>query len=445
MIYSSVLNLENSVKETSGEWKVTSPSNSEQALGTCVYRYSDIEVAIQGATRNQALLSFQARRTVIAKAHAALLEQKQKILETAKNELGRNETELELEWDTLSRYLIAMAADATLDLDETSPRGLSVVLGSYAWPIFYSVQFALANFLAGNSVILKPSEKATLTVLSVVETLRTIAELKVIQLVVGEREVGRRLATHEAVATIIFQGSFEVGMRVKQDALSMPAKEVLLYLGAKNPSIIFNDALPGIEETLLQDAFLGAGQHCRSVSVVFVEQGRLASFTDRFHELSKAFKIGSPETHPFMGPLIDGAMLDRYLKFIGISEREGAKVEMRGKPLQKTEKGHFITPTIALFENVTVDQLRKSVSLQTEILSPHVSIIGFQDEESLMGLLDAMTHGKLASIWTRDLEKANRLAKRIAAGEIAINNSGNHARLGQGLLSQLVFSKQISD
>ena len=316
------------------------------------------------------------------------------------------------------------------------------------------------NFLAGNTLVVKPAEKSTVTTLTLVEALREIAELKSIQVVVGDREVGRRVATHESVSTILFQGSFEVGMRVKQDALSQPGKEVLLYLGAKNPGVVFADAPADIEEKLLKDAFLGAGQHCRSLSVIFVEKPRLTSFVEKFHELSKIFKIGGPGSSAFMGPLIDGAMLDRYLKFIGISEREGAKIVMRGKPfINAAEKGHYVTPSIALFETLTPDQLRKSVSLQTEILSPHVSIIGFENEAELISLLAEMTHGKLASVWSEDFERAKRIAKQISAGEVILNQSvygedpyltlqsrkrsGNHAVLGHGLFSQLVFKKEI--
>jgi acyl-CoA reductase-like NAD-dependent aldehyde dehydrogenase len=152
-------------------------------------------------------------------------------------------------------------------------------------------------------------------------------------------------------------------------------------------------------------------------------------------------------------------MLDRFLKFSGISEREGAEIIMRGKALPNAEKGHYVTPSIARFNQITVDQLRKSVSLQTEILSPHVSIIGFETEDELQALSLVMTHGRLASVWTEDLEKAQRFAIQFPAGEVVINGSvchhpgwlttqarkrsGNQALLGHGLINQLVLQKLI--
>jgi succinylglutamic semialdehyde dehydrogenase len=336
---------------------------------------------------------------------------------------------------------------------------VSVILGSYVWPIFYSAQFLFANFLVGNSVILKPAEKATLTVWRLVEILRALEPFSGTQLVVGDREVGRRLAIHEAVSTVIFQGSFEVGMRVKQDCLSQPAKEVLLYLGSKNASIVFADANALAVDRLIEDCFQGAGQNCRSISVIFVERSKLPEFCEKFHEKSKAFKIGNPNADAWMGPLVEGAICDRYLKFIGISEREGAELLMRGKLLPQAGRGYFVTPTLAVFKEITSDKFRKSVSLQTEVLSPHVSIIGFETEDALLALVDQMTYGRLATIWTEDSERSKRIAARLSVGEIAINQgalqmhpwdttqarkrSGNHAYLGRGLLSQLVYQKQV--
>lgn len=453
----SLLNLKNDIADVSGEWKVFNPARLEQSIGMCKYRYSDIELAIKGA----GLVNPDGPdpRQVVAKARDALIQHQEQILKIARLELARTHADFAIEWEHTIAYLNALTVDEALGSRDLESRGLSVLLGSYVWPIFYSVQFALMNFVAGNPIILKPSEKSTLTVHAVIEVLRMLPELSSIQLLMGEREVGRRLATHEAVSTVLFQGSFEVGMRVKQDALSQPNKEVLLFLGSKNPAIVFADAKDGVEDAILKDAFLGAGQHCRSTSVIFVERARLRSFYEKFHELSKSFKIGGPESGAFMGPLIDGSVVDRFLKFVGISEREGAAVLMRGKSFVTSEKGHFVTPSIALFETLTPDRLRKSVSLQTEILSPHVSIIGFDHEADLTELLAQMNHGRLASIWTENVSRALRIARSLIVGEVLINQSvfefdpwstsqarkrsGNHARFGQGLLSQLTCEKVI--
>ncbi len=449
----------------SGEWKVVSPCKEGVVIDVCQYRYSDIDLAVSGAIEERSKLikiQFADRLKVLKRAKETLAQHQDEIFQIAKKELGRSSDDLKFEWNQMESMMNALQADfmSERSIDESNPRGVTAVLGSSVWPTFYSVQFCFLNFLAGNPVILKPSERSTLTVLKLFEVLRAaIQELQSIQVLVGDREVGRRLACHESVATVIFQGSFEVGMRVRQDTLSQPSKEVLLFLGAKNPSIVFQDAPDTVYQTLLADAFQGAGQDCQSTALVFVENSFIDRFSERFHQLSKEFKIGNPEEAPFMGPLIDAAIMDRYFKFIGISEREGAQILMRGKPLKRPEGGHFVTPTLALFTEITPDQLRKSVSLQTEILSPHVSLIGFKNQEELLSLLAVLNHGRVASIWSSDEKKANELARGLDYGHIQINQSmrlrglksfqarrrsGNHAISGPGLIEQLRVKKQIN-
>jgi len=270
--------------------------------------------------------------------------------------------------------------------------------------------------------------------------------------------VGRRLVCHDQIQTVIFMGSFEVGMRIKQDTLPHSAKEVLLYLGSKTTAVLTESF--DAEKTmpaLVKDAFLSTGQHCRNVSVIFVHASRYAKFCDEFHDLAKKFSIGAPKDKAFAGPLIDGSMLDRYLKFSGISEREGAQVLMRGKPLQTAVKGHFVTPTLAAFDSLTADQMKKSVSLQTEILSPHISIIQYQKDEALIEIIHQMHHGLALSIWSEDGKQMKQLAAQISVGEVLLNQSllewnpsasfqarkksGNHAFHGLRLIEQLSFLK----
>lgn len=447
----------------SGEWRVYSPSQTDEEIGKCLYRYSDIELATSEAQSSFTLLqktSFDDRLTEVVKAISILRSAKQMLFETSALELGRGLNDFETEWSQLERFFDSLEKGSTKPTSHAQARGTTTIIGSYVWPVFYSIQFSFLNFLAGNPAILKPSEKSTVTVLKLFGLLREkLEQFSSIQVLVGEREMGRRLACHESISTVIFQGSFEVGMRVKQDTLSQPGKQILLYLGAKNPFIIFKDSPKEVYETLLKDAFQGTGQNCQSASVAFVESSFIDEFTDRFHELSKQFKIGRPESGAFMGPLIDGAMLDRYLKFIGISEREGAEIIMRGKPLPGAGKGHFVTPTLVRFSSLSPEQMKKSVTLQTEILSPHLSIVGFDRREDLLLVLRQMNHGRNAAIWTEQIAQAKQLASLLEYGSVSINQSmleldlsqtfqsrkrsGNHALLGQGLSNQLVFGKLI--
>lgn len=447
--------------DITGDWKVQSPAKSEETFAKCVYSYSQIDLAIKAAKDAQLIWkekSFEERMTHLQKGFQALVDHQAEWTQTAELELGRTAQDLQLEFKQLARWFDEFKKYPTL---ESKPRGVTAVVGSYVWPLFYTTHFAFLNLLAGNTVVIKPSEKSSICTLKWVEILSKDPVLApCIQVLIGEKEVGRRLTCHDQIQTVIFIGSFEVGMRVKQDTHGQPAKEVLLYLDSKGTSILCEDfenekAL----DAMIQDAFLSTGQHCRSASVIFVHQSRYSKFCDEFHERAKKFTIGAPKDKAFAGPLIDGSMLDRYLRFSSISEREGAQVLMRGKPLVTAEKGHFVTPTVVAFDSLTADQMKKSVSLQTEILSPHVSIIQYQSDEELLQIMAQMQHGLCVSIWGKDQAKMMKIADQLAVGEVLLNQSllewnpaksfqarkksGNHAYHGLRLIEQLSYLKSI--
>ena len=459
--YSSLINgIQKTPKDPQGEWKVRSPAHQEMYLGNCVYAYSQIDECVGAAFQNQKKWSdhrIEVRHALLMGAHQGIISKKEELIALAQNELGRTSQDLHLEFNQIEKWMEAFSLFKPISQE---PRGVSAIISSYVSPLLHATHFVFLNLLAGNAVVLKPSEKSTLTVLKWAEIITQNLQLaSVLQVLVGEKEVGRRLVCHEQVNTVIFMGSFEVGMRIKQDTLSQPAKEVLLFLGAKNAAILCEDYPETALQTVLQDSFLSTGQNCRSSSIVFVPKTKGIAFTKQFHELAKTFPIGLPEQGSFMGPFIDDAMLDRYLKFVGISEREGAEVLMRGKPLSLPERGYFATPTLVSFENLSPEQVKKSTSLQTEILSPHVSFIHYNDLEELQALHAQLNYGLCASIWGAKPEQMANIAHGLKVGEVVTNKSllksnfshffqarkksGNHAYHGFKLYEQLTFLKKI--
>ena len=439
----------------SGSWRIQNPSNSDQHLGSVEFYFSEIDLALELASVSRPPM---ADAGLIVLTAQALTQNSARLYSWVSEESGRVEADFELELQHLQKFLTSLRTrvDSAPDF---RPRGVCAVVGSSVWPVFYSIQFAIANLCVGNSVILKPAEEVTATVIRVIEFLQSVHPLwKGVQVLVGDRELGRRLVCHEAVSVVIFQGTFEVGMRVKQDTLSQPSKEVLLFLGAKNPILLLEKPTSNVEETLLRDAFLGAGQHCYSASQVWVKREHLDNFLRTFHERCKAFKIGGPGENALMGPMLDASVMDRYFKFIGISEREGAKIAMRGKAFQAKNRGYFVTPTLAVYEEMNPDHLRKSVSLQTEILAPHLSVIAYETEEQALETLGRLSYGHTASVYGPE-GRARQVASQLSFGRIALNRglydfepaitaqvfkrSGNHARLGLGLLEQLSRSQWI--
>ena len=238
------------------------------------FLFSDLPIAISAAKKanfDLLSLSFEDRRKILNKVPTVLERHKAEILKVAALELGRAQIDLELEWSQIMRFFKGLQDEASFIPEGRESRGISAVISSFVWPLFYTLQFSVLNFLAGNPVILKPSEKSGLTVSTLFRILReNIPALTMVQVLLGEKEMGRRLICHEDIATVVFHGTFEVGMRVKQDTLSQPSKEVLLFLGSKNPAIVFSDSPEEVFEILKGDCFLGSGQDCQSVTVIFV-------------------------------------------------------------------------------------------------------------------------------------------------------------------------------
>jgi succinylglutamic semialdehyde dehydrogenase len=447
--------------QVSGEWPVQSPVKPDQALGKVGFCYSEIDQAVEEAIKDgrPAGVFHTSGAGFIHETHRALMASKEVIYQWVADETGRTESDFEIEYVQTLLYLTSLTRELP-SISVHDPIGVTAVIGSSIWPLFYSLQFALSNLWVGNPVILKPAERTTTTVLKFFELLRQVSpEWAKVQVLVGDREVGRRLSCHQGVQLVIFQGSFEVGMRVKQDTLHQPGKEVLLFLGAKNPHLVLREPNSADYDVLIQDAFLGAGQNCLSAPVILMKRDYFKAFIHEFHERSKKFKIGGPGEGAFMGPLGDPSHLDRYQKFIGISEREGAEIIMRGKTLGASGKGSFMTPTLAVFEKLTPEEMRKSVSLQTEILAPLVSIIQFQEAEEAIGILDRLSYGHSCGIWGDPASEWDLMGRRLQFGSIKWNGSlysldpwrgvqvrkksGNYAKTGSGLFSQLTREKRI--
>lgn len=151
-------------------------------------------------------------------------------------------------------------------------------------------------------------------------------------------------------------------------------------------------------------AFITAGQRCSATSRIIVEQKILDEFVTRFHARSKEFSIGHPLDNPFMGPLVEQGAVDRYMKFLGIANREGCEIVMRGKLLEIQKRGNYVTPSICLVKDATLEGTRKSIYQQTELFAPNVAILGVKSIEEAIAQANATQYGLVASVFTQSRE-----------------------------------------
>ncbi|MGH9501036.1 MAG: aldehyde dehydrogenase family protein [Terriglobales bacterium] len=268
----------------------------------------------------------------------------------------------------------------------------------------------------GNTVVLKPAEQTPLTALRLGELIQQAGFPDgVVNVVPGYGETaGAALAAHPDVDKVAFTGSTEVGKLILQAAAGN-LKKVSLELGGKSPNIVFADvdldaAIAGSASAI----FFNHGQCCCAGSRLFVEKKVFDQVVDGVADKASQIKVG----HGFdpaidMGPLVSKEQMERVCGYLESGFSEGAKAVTGGHRVG--DKGYFVEPTVLVNTNSNMKVV------QEEIFGPVVTAIPFEDPEELVSQANNSAYGLAAGIWTRDIQKANRLAADLRAGTVWIN------------------------
>ncbi|MBP9681426.1 MAG: aldehyde dehydrogenase family protein [Bacteriovorax sp.] len=315
------------------------------------------------------------------------------------------------------------------------PIGPSLVIGPFNFPCHLANGQILSALVAGNSIIFKPSEKTCYSAQILIECFHAAGfPAGVINMIQGDGEIARRLLKEKSIKAVFFTGSKEVGKKILDITHNDLGKLVSLELGGKNTTILHSDANKehALQE-LLKACFLTTGQRCTSTSIVAIERSIHEEFIAKFHELSKKIIIDHPVEFiraPFMGPLVDQGAVDAYLLFMGMAKREGIQEIMRGKLLEKTKKGHYVTPSIHLADRWNND----SVFLQSEIFGPNVTFIPYNTIEEAIQIANSTEYGLASSVFTKNRDIYQMCVDEIDSGLINFNRStvGASAKLPFG-------------
>jgi (Z)-2-((N-methylformamido)methylene)-5-hydroxybutyrolactone dehydrogenase len=230
---------------------------------------------------------------------------------------------------------------------------------------------------------------------------------------------GRALVRHPGVDKVAFTGSTETGMSIMKDAADHLAK-VSLELGGKSPNIVFDDAdLDATNNGVVSGIFAATGQTCIAGSRLFVQEKAHDEVVERLSDRAGTIKLGNPlEMETEMGPVAFKEQLDRIQHYIHVGQQEGAELVCGGKKpdAEELKDGYFIEPTI--FTQVDNDmQIARD-----EIFGPVLSVIPFKDEEELVRQANDTRYGLAAGIWTKDIQKALRVAHALKAGTVWVNS-----------------------
>jgi phenylacetaldehyde dehydrogenase len=268
----------------------------------------------------------------------------------------------------------------------------------------------------GNTVVLKPAEQTPLTALRLGELIHEAGFPDgVVNIVPGYGETaGAALAAHPDVDKVAFTGSTEVGKLILQAAAGN-LKKVSLELGGKSPNVVFADAdMDSAINGAASAIFFNHGQCCCAGSRLYVEKKVFDKVVDGVAEQAKNINVGSGfEPSSDMGPLVSKEQLDRVCNYLESGFAEGAKAVVGGS--RHGDKGYFVKPT------VLVNTSEKMKVVQEEIFGPVVTAMPFSDPSEVVPKANNSVYGLAAGVWTKDIQKAHRLAAELRAGTVWVN------------------------
>ena len=304
---------------------------------------------------------------------------------------------------------------------ERVPHGVTghIVPWNYPMQIFgRSVGAALA---AGNAVVVKPAEDASLTILRVAQFAREVGFPDgALNIVTGlGRQAGAALAAHPGIDFLSFTGSPETGTAV-QTAAARNHVGVTLELGGKSAQIVFDDAdieraLPTLVNAIIQNG----GQTCSAGSRLLIQRGIFDEVVNAVAERFRALRAGHPEREPDLGPMINKAQQRRVLGYLERARNEGLRILGEGVvAIDAPAEGFYVPPVF--FAPVP----HESVLSQEEVFGPVLVATPFDDEEEAIRLANGTAYGLVAGIWTRDAMRSNRVARSMRAGQVFVNCYG---------------------
>jgi acyl-CoA reductase-like NAD-dependent aldehyde dehydrogenase len=306
--------------------------------------------------------------------------------------------------------------DARKSIISFQPLGAIASIMPWNYPYWQALRFAAPSLIVGNTIVLKPASATMQCGIEIENTFKKIGLPDgVFQTLVGNSTVAETLIDSNGVSAVTFTGSVSAGAKVAQRAASH-IKKCVLELGGSDPFIVCNDA--DIEKTsagAVKGRFINCGQSCIASKRFIVVNKVADEFIEKFTQGVERLKVGDPlSDETDVGPLVNRSSLENIESIVKESVRNGAEIITGGDRIEN--RGYFYAPTI--IKNVSP----KMRIAQEEVFGPVAPIITVDSEAEAIELANDTKYGLGASIWTRDIDKAERYSKQMQAGIVTVNN-----------------------
>ena len=426
-----------------GEWRaaaarycLTNPATEEPLAEVAEAGEAEVDAAVRAA---RACLDSKEWRELPARRRGLLLSRLADLMEQRSKELAEVETKNNGKPLFESKIDVAMAIETfryyagwadkltgdTLPVNGNfftytlrEPAGVVAAIVPWNFPLNLATWKVAPALAAGCTVVLKPAHETPLTALLLGElALEVGLPPGALNVVPGPgATTGAALVHHPLVDKIAFTGSTEVGQWIMREAAGT-LKRVSLELGGKSPNIIFADADLGAAVRGAQTGiFYGKGEVCAAGSRLLVEQAVHDQVVEQLAERAKKLTPGDPfDKNTRLGAIVSRRQQDKVLSYIAAGEQEGARLVAGGKAAKVNGKGYYVEATV-------FDGTRPGMKIvDEEIFGPVLSVLTFENEAQGVELANRSLYGLAAGIWTRDIQKAHRVARAVKAGTVWVN------------------------
>jgi acyl-CoA reductase-like NAD-dependent aldehyde dehydrogenase len=328
--------------------------------------------------------------------------------------------------------------DARKTVIRFQPIGVIGSIMPWNFPYWQALRFAAPSLMIGNTIVLKPASATMQCGIEIEKTFNKVGLPDgVFQTLVGDSSVAESLIDSD-INAVTFTGSVPVGAKVAQRATSQ-IKKTVLELGGSDPFIVCEDAdIEKASNGAVKGRFINCGQSCIASKRFIVVKNVANEFIEKFVQKTEKLKVGDPLSDDTdIGPLVNAGGLKKIDSQVKESVKEGAEVLTGGEQIGK--KGYFYRPTV--LKNVNP----KMQIAQEEVFGPVAPIIVAGDEVEAIELANDSEYGLGASIWTQDLDKAERLSNSVESGIVSVNNVvASDPRVPFGGVKKSGFGRELS-